>query len=76
VGYWSEVLPSLEARGRGELAALVREKLVDARRQAAWHAHTGWKGRLRKWDRQFLDGRMLEISRRLRSRAGADETQA
>lgn len=73
VSYWSEILPTLEARGRGELTALVRAKLVDARREAAWHAHAGWKGRLRRLDRRLLDGRMLQLSRRLRSRAGADE---
>jgi hypothetical protein len=56
------------------LAALARAKLVDARQEAAWHAHAGWKGRLRRLDRRFLDGRMPQISRRFRSRAGAAET--
>jgi hypothetical protein len=70
VGYWSEVLPSLEARGRGDLAALVREKLHEPLRSAAWHRHDGWKGRLRRLDRRFLDGKLVTLSRRLRG--GAD----
>ena len=71
VGFWSEILPALEGRGRGELAALVRAKLEEPQRVAAWHRHDGWKGRLRRLDRRFLDGRLVELSRRLRG--GVDE---
>ncbi len=70
VGYWAEMLPALEARGRTDLVALVREKLVDARREAAWHAHVGWKGHLRRFDRRRFDGRLVDLSRRIRRGLG------
>ncbi len=66
VGYWAEMLPGLESRGRGDLAALVRAKVEEARPEAVWHAHEGWKGRLRRLDRRFLDGKLVSLSRRLR----------
>jgi hypothetical protein len=66
VGYWAEVLPALEARGRRDLAGVIREKLVEARPHAEWHFHEGWKGRLRRFDRRYLEGRLLELSRRFR----------
>jgi hypothetical protein len=68
VSYWSELLPALEAR-RADLARVVREKLEDALPAAAWHAHSGWKGRLRRWDRRLLGGRLVQLSRRLRQPA-------
>ena len=73
VGYWAEVLPALEARGRTDVVALVRAKLVDARREASWHHHEGWKGRLRRLDRRHLDGRLVELSRRIRRGFGIGE---
>jgi hypothetical protein len=65
VGYWVELLPALETK-RPDLAAVVRERLEEPRAAAAWHAHKGWKGRLRRWDRRLFDGRLVEISRRIR----------
>ena len=71
VGYWSELLPALERR-RSDFAALVRAKLEEKLPEAAWHAHAGWKGLLRRWDRRLIGGRLLRLSRRLRRReAGA-----
>ena len=70
VGYWSEVLPALQARGREDLAGIIRQKLVTARREAEWHAHEGWKGMLRRFDRRYLEGRLLELSRRLKRGTG------
>lgn len=69
-GYWTELMPALHAR-RPDIAAVVREKVEEARPLAHWHAHEGWKGRLRRWDRRVLGGRLVDLSRRLRQPDGA-----
>ncbi len=64
--FWIEVLPELEARGRGDLTGVIREKLAGDRRIERWQVDAGWKGRLRRWDRRILGGRLLALSRRMR----------
>jgi hypothetical protein len=64
-GYWTEMVPRLAARGRTDLVEVIREKAEEARRLQHWHADAGWKGRLRRWDRRLLGGRLLRLRRRL-----------
>lgn len=58
--FWSELIPLLRSRGRHELAAAVERKLAEGRRE------TGWKGRIRRFDRQHLRGTLGRSLRRLR----------
>lgn len=64
-GYWTEMLPLLAQSGRTDLVAVIEEKAVEARRLQFWHADAGWKGRLRRWDRRLLGGRLLALRRRM-----------
>ena len=64
--YWAEVLPALAALGRSDLVAAIRKKLREARRVERWTRDEGWRGRLRRFDRRRLGGRLLALSRRLR----------
>ncbi|HTO75795.1 MAG TPA: hypothetical protein VMQ61_06930 [Thermoanaerobaculia bacterium] len=63
--YWNEILPLLGARGREDLVAAIRERLAETRRFERWSRDEGWKGRLRKLDRRFLGGRLLELRKRM-----------
>jgi len=63
--YWTEILPALEARGRGDLVTAIRERLSQTRRFERWTLDEGWKGRLRRLDRRFLGGRVLGLRKRL-----------
>jgi len=65
--YWNDALPSLRANGRRDLAAAVEEKLEEYRRAEAWHRESGWKGRLRRFDRRILGGRLQRLRRALGS---------
>jgi hypothetical protein len=61
---WTPLLHRLR-RSRPDLAAAIGERLAEMRRIEAWHEDRGWKGRLRRWDRRFLGGRLLAARRRL-----------
>jgi len=61
---WTPLPDRLRERGRPDLAAVIEERLSEMRRGQAWHEDRGWKGRLRRWDRRFLGGRLLAARRR------------
>jgi hypothetical protein len=63
--YWKELVPALERVGRSDLAAAVVAKIEQCRRDRVWASDAGWKGRLRRFDRRVLGGRMLAARRRL-----------
>ena len=63
--YWVETLPVLARVGRPDLVAAIREKLEETARRERWLAEEGLTGRLRRLDRRFLGGRLLELRRRL-----------
>jgi hypothetical protein len=62
--YWSDLLPLLGRLGRPDLAGAIEEKLEETRRAGRWHAGVGWKGRLRRLDRRFFGGGLLQLRRR------------
>jgi hypothetical protein len=63
--YWRDLLPALARIGRGDLVAAVREKLEEMRRYESWARDEGWKGRLRRLDRRFFGGRLVEARKKL-----------
>jgi hypothetical protein len=66
--FYAQCLPLLEARGRDDLARPLRRKIEDFHALEEWKRDRGWKGRLRRLDRRFLDGRLVRLSYALRSR--------
>lgn len=66
--YWGPLVEPLRRAARPDLADAVARRLEKERRGRAWHADTGWKGRLRRFDRERLGGALLRVSRELRRR--------
>jgi hypothetical protein len=64
--YWRATLPLLREGGREDLAAAVERQLAEADRETAWLDDLGWKGKLRRADRRWLGGRLLNFRRALR----------
>ena len=65
--FWAELIEPLRAAGRPDLADAVATRCRDERAARAWHADSGWKGRLRRIDRRWFGGRMLRWRRNLTS---------
>ncbi len=63
--YWKELVPPLAAIGRSDLVEAIRAKMEQAGRQRLWASDAGWKGRLRRFDRRFLGGRLMAARRQL-----------
>ena len=63
--YWKELVPPLAGQGRSDLVAAITERMEEAGRQRRWAADAGWKGRLRRFDRRFLGGRLMAARRQL-----------
>ncbi len=75
--FWWPLPDRLRRVGRSDLADAIETKIAEMRRIAAWHEERGWKGRLRRWDRRLLQGRLLAARRRmLRAPAGVTERPA
>ena len=72
--HWTSLPELLRRAGCPDLAAAIEARLAEMRRVDAWHGDRGWKGRMRRWDRRFLGGRLLaarrSLSRRSRSFPG------
>jgi len=66
--FWAPLVEPLAARGRGDLASAVAEKVAEARRHQRWFDERGWKGALRAADRRFLGG---VLARSARPRSGS-----
>jgi hypothetical protein len=64
--FWEEFPAALRRRGRDDLARAVERLLSDGRKRADWFRDRGWAGALRRFDRRFLGGRLLQASRRIR----------
>jgi hypothetical protein len=64
--FWEDFPPALRRRGRTDLAQGAERLVREGRRRADWFRDRGWKGGLRRLDRQFLRGRLLDASRRIR----------
>ncbi len=60
--YWRALLPLLRGK-RDDLATAVEVGLARAEREGEWFNDTGWKGGLRRLDRQFFGGRLLALRR-------------
>jgi len=65
IGYWEELARPLAESGRADLVAAIEAKLAETRRLAKWHDEAGWKGQLRRLDRELLGGRLTEFRKRL-----------
>jgi hypothetical protein len=63
---WEPLRRSMEEIGRRDLAEAIRRRLADARRYYRWRDEEDWKGRLRRFDRRILGGRITSASRRVR----------
>lgn len=63
--FWSDLTGPLEAVGRADLARATRAFLSRARRQRRWEDEKGWKARLRRLDRRYLGGALLQRRRRI-----------
>jgi hypothetical protein len=61
--YLGPLVEPLRRAGRPDLATAVARRLEEERRDRAWHADTGWKGRLRRLDRVLFGGRLLALRR-------------
>lgn len=61
--YWDPLVDPLRRIGRADLSDAVARRLNDERRNRAWHAGRGWKGRLRRADRALLGGRLMALRR-------------
>ena len=66
--FWVAMLPTLEARGRSDLARAAESKLREARRLDAWLDESDWKGLLKRLDRRLARGMGLRAVRALRPR--------
>jgi hypothetical protein len=64
--FWSELPAPLRRAGRGDLAAIVEEKLEAARRFRDWREENDWKGLVKRFDRRYLGGRAASFARALR----------
>lgn len=64
--FWEEFPPALRRRGRNDLARGAERLVREGRKSADWFRDRGWRGELRRLDRQFLRGRLLDASRRIR----------
>lgn len=64
--YWEELIEGVRDTGRDDLVIALEAR---ARREAAgqaWFEDRGWKGALRRADRRWFGGRLLEWRRRMR----------
>ena len=64
--FWEGFPAALRRRGRDDLARAAERLVSDGRRRADWFRDRGWRGGLRRFDRRFLGGRLLDASRRIR----------
>ena len=64
--FWEEFPPALRRRGRDDLARGAERLLREGRKRADWFRDRGWRGGIRRFDRRFLGGRLLDASRRIR----------
>ena len=65
--FWAPFPEPLRRRGRGDLASAVENLVARGRREASWFEDRGWKGGLRRFDRTYLGGRLLNARRRFRA---------
>jgi hypothetical protein len=64
--FWGLLVGPLRARGREEIASAIERKIratVGHRRRVEGH---DWTGPIRRFDRDFLGGRLKTVYRRLR----------
>ncbi len=64
--FWEDFPAALRRRGRDDLAGAAERLLREGRKRADWLRDRGWRGGLRRLDRRFLRGRLLDASRRIR----------
>jgi hypothetical protein len=69
LAFWEEFPSRLGARGRADLAAAVERRVTRARRAEERSDGRGWRGALRRFDRQVLGGRLLALRRLTRPAA-------
>jgi hypothetical protein len=65
--FWTGLIEPLRRAGRADLSDAVAARCRREARTQAWHADSGWKGRLRRIDRRWLGGRMLRWRRSRRA---------
>jgi hypothetical protein len=61
--FWTGLIEPLRSAGRPDLSDAVAARCRRETLAQAWHADSGWKGRLRRIDRRWLGGRMLRWRR-------------
>jgi hypothetical protein len=64
--FYEELVPALSARGRKDLAAAVQKLCL------TYHGEIGWRARLRRFDREHLDGRLLLLKRVIKPKTAAN----
>jgi hypothetical protein len=64
--FWRELVEPLRERGRVDLASAVSRLIERGTRHREWVEETNLKGRVRRFDRRYLGGRLLEMRRRMR----------
>jgi hypothetical protein len=64
--YWEELVEPLRRAGRGDLAAIVEEKLERAWKFRDWREENDWKGLVKRFDRRYLGGAAAGFVRALR----------
>ncbi len=69
LSFWEDFPTALRSRGRDDLARTIERLLADARKRLEWFHDSGWKGGLRRFDRRYFGGRLLNARRRLRGGA-------
>jgi hypothetical protein len=67
--HWPQLVEPLRRAGREDLARSIAERGLRERAAQDWAEDRGWKGVLRRADRRWLGGRLLEWSRRVRQSA-------
>jgi hypothetical protein len=62
--YWPQLVEPLRSAGREDLARSIAERGLRERAAQEWSEDRGWKGALRRGDRRWFGGRLLEWRRR------------
>jgi hypothetical protein len=73
--FWEPLIPALRRAGREPLAEAAARYVRRIRIGRAWNADSGWKGRLRRFDRRFIGARLLRTRRFLSRKAPRGESE-
>ena len=72
--FWRPLPERLRRAGRPDLAEAAERKLAEMDRVRAWTRESGWKARLRRFDREHLGSALISARRALRFRPAEART--